>query len=663
MKSFSFLLSFTILTFSVFASDPSMESRIDSLSRLINKSQGKQKIEMLNHLANVYLNTDNEKAIETANLALSLAQDRNLLKEITRASFIIAEANFFSNDFYAAIEYYNISANAEKELNGKWSADYGERLGDIGYIYNRIPIFDKTIEYSNKSLAVAKHHNDEEQIASMLNNIGSAHFYVGSYDEALNCFYQVLEIDRRRELDNYISVDLNNIGKVYFTWGKFDQALEAYEESYQYALKAENESMQAIRLSNLGQVYNELEDCERALQYLNQALEIDRRLENEIRVGIRLSRIGAIYQQQGDFARALNLFEEALQIFQHSDVLGSEIMTLIKIGELQMERGSIYKAIEYFNKALNPAYELQLKPQIMRIYQSLSEAFKLNDDYQRALDYYQNFTAIKDSLFSEQRHKQIAEYAALFEMEKKEKENELLRQDAILIMQNSELQRKQKLIYFISAIGLLLLLLWLFFLFNSKRNLLLKNKALHEQELKMHQFGLVSKEKENRHLQEVLFAEEQINTLQKNQIQQKSQELTASTMHILNKNQVLGKIRKLSSEALKENDFHKERFLKQLIETVEENTDLDVQWNQFKVHFESVHHGFFSRLLNKYPNLTQNELKLCSYLRINLSSKEIAQMLNISHESLITKRYRLRKKLDLDTENNLVKFLSNFSSG
>lgn len=65
-------------------------------------------------------------------------------------------------------------------------------------------------------------------------------------------------------------------------------------------------------------------------------------------------------------------------------------------------------------------------------------------------------------------------------------------------------------------------------------------------------------------------------------------------------------------------------------------------------------------MLNKHPNLTQNELKLCAYLRINLSSKEIAQMLNISPESLITKRYRLRKKLDLDTEDNLVKFLSNF---
>lgn len=660
MKSFSFLLSFTILAISVFASDPSMENRIDSLSRLINQSQGNQKIELLNHLANVYLNTDNQKAIETANLALSLARDRKLLKEIARAAFIIAEANFFNNDYYAAIEYYKISANAEKELNGKWSADYGERLGDIGYIYNQIPIFDKTIEYSNKSLDVAKHLNDEDQIASMLNNIGSAHFYVGNYDEALNYFHQVLEIDRRRELDNFISIDLNNIGKVYFTWGKFEQAIQAYEDSYQYALKAENESMQAIRLSNLGQVYNEMDDYETALQYLNQALEIDRRLENEIRVGIRLSRIGSIYQQMGDFDRALNLFEEALQIFQLSDVQSSEIMTLIQIGELQMERGNIFKAIEHFNQALNPAYELELRPQIMQIYQNLSEAFKLSDDYQSALDYFQNYTEIKDSLFNEERHKQIAEYAALFEMEKKEKENELLRQEAVLMMQKTELQQKQKLIYFISAIGLLVLLLWLFFLFNSKRKLLLKNKALHEQEVKMHQLEMVSKEKENRHLQEVLFAEEQINSLQKSKIQQKSQELTASTMHILNKNQVLGKIRKLSAEALNENSFHKERFLNQLIETVDENTDLDEQWNQFKVHFESVHHGFFSRMLNKHPNLTQNELKLCAYLRINLSSKEIAQMLNISPESLITKRYRLRKKLDLDTEDNLVKFLSNF---
>nr|NQU91355.1 hypothetical protein [Bacteroidota bacterium] len=60
------------------------------------------------------------------------------------------------------------------------------------------------------------------------------------------------------------------------------------------------------------------------------------------------------------------------------------------------------------------------------------------------------------------------------------------------------------------------------------------------------------------------------------------------------------------------------------------------------------------------PNLTQNELKLCSYLRMNLSTKEIAQMLNISLESVTTKRYRLRKKLQLENEENLVEFIGGF---
>jgi AraC family chitin signaling transcriptional activator len=80
----------------------------------------------------------------------------------------------------------------------------------------------------------------------------------------------------------------------------------------------------------------------------------------------------------------------------------------------------------------------------------------------------------------------------------------------------------------------------------------------------------------------------------------------------------------------------------------------------FEYHFDQTHENFFRRLKKQYPELTPGDLKLCAYLRMNLSSKELAPLLNISHKSIEVHRSRLRKKLRLSGEDNLVEFLLEF---
>ena len=85
-------------------------------------------------------------------------------------------------------------------------------------------------------------------------------------------------------------------------------------------------------------------------------------------------------------------------------------------------------------------------------------------------------------------------------------------------------------------------------------------------------------------------------------------------------------------------------------------------WEQFAVHFDKVHSNFLVSLKSAYPNLTASDLKLCAYLRLNLTSKEIAQIMNITIKGVELGRHRLRKKLQIPTEINLVNFLLNFHS-
>jgi DNA-binding CsgD family transcriptional regulator len=84
---------------------------------------------------------------------------------------------------------------------------------------------------------------------------------------------------------------------------------------------------------------------------------------------------------------------------------------------------------------------------------------------------------------------------------------------------------------------------------------------------------------------------------------------------------------------------------------------MDQGWEQFAFHFDRVHSDFLAALKQEYPQLTANEQKLCAYLRMNLSTKEIAGLMNISVRGVEISRYRLRKKLQIPTETNLFQFL------
>jgi DNA-binding CsgD family transcriptional regulator len=97
-----------------------------------------------------------------------------------------------------------------------------------------------------------------------------------------------------------------------------------------------------------------------------------------------------------------------------------------------------------------------------------------------------------------------------------------------------------------------------------------------------------------------------------------------------------------------------------MVRKIDREIDSEMQWEVFEKHFESVHEEFLKRLKATYPDLTPRELKLCAYLRLNISSKEIATLMNISTRGVEISRYRLRKKLLLEHDTNLTDFIVSF---
>ncbi|TBW30347.1 LuxR C-terminal-related transcriptional regulator [Gramella sp. KN1008] len=174
---------------------------------------------------------------------------------------------------------------------------------------------------------------------------------------------------------------------------------------------------------------------------------------------------------------------------------------------------------------------------------------------------------------------------------------------------------------------------------------------VNKQKLKKHQLQLEEKfEKEH---------SERLNMLEKqrlmNEIDLKRKELANTTMMAAKKNEVLMEIQgELSKDKNKFSNQFRIKHIMNKINTAVKNKD---EWKVFETNFNEVHEDFFKDLLKRYPKLTSKDLKLCSYLKMNLSSKEIAPLMGISVRGVEVHRYRLRKKMKLDSDVNLTKFL------
>ena len=134
----------------------------------------------------------------------------------------------------------------------------------------------------------------------------------------------------------------------------------------------------------------------------------------------------------------------------------------------------------------------------------------------------------------------------------------------------------------------------------------------------------------------------------------KNKELAVSTMSLINKDELLSIIKEDLKKTPEENSS---RSIKSVISTITKNISQDDTWNTFKEAFDNVDKDFLKKLKVVHTTLTPNDLRLCAYLRLNLSSKEIAPLISISVRSVEIKRYRLRKKMDLSHEQGLVEYI------
>jgi tetratricopeptide (TPR) repeat protein len=327
--------------------------------------------------------------------------------------------------------------------------------------------------------------------------------------------------------------------------------------------------------------------------------------------------------------QALQYLQEAIQIKTRANDLTQMTVILNNIGHCYLRLNNESKALDYFDLALVKGTENGQMGDVLNSYQNIIDLYKSSKNYALALNYQTELITLKDSLADEARNQAIHELEVKYETENKEQEIILLKQDRAIVTNR----------WLTLALALFLaLIIGILFIDSQKR----------------------------KHRQEKLLMEAE-DELQKAELKNMSSllefnqnKLSLYTENLLRKNELVGQLESRLKNAVDFSDDQSKQG-KQLIEdfsSVRILTDQD--WTEFKSLFNRVHHGLLDKLINVYSDLTLGEQRLFLLMKLDLSTKEIANILGVSPESIKKGRYRLKKKIGIDEATTLQEFVNQF---
>jgi DNA-binding CsgD family transcriptional regulator len=445
-----------------------------------------------------------------------------------------------------------------------------------------------------------------------------------------------------KSLDEYKQLEKTNPEKAHIGRYKCIQLIStiyARQKKYDEAMKLSTEVVSELKDKNdksgtLGLAYNSLgflselkKEKTDAEEYYSLALKEFERDNNLAYLPTSYCRLGEIAKDRNEKEISLNYFKKALALAESTENRQAQVTSLIAMGNWYMKfENDLLQAENYFNKARIIAVPLSDKTFEIKTIEALIELKREEESYQEVSQLQRQIITIKDSFYSFEREQIVKSLEVQFDVSEKNRKLDLISAEKEVSTLTNYL-----LISFLILLVLVFTILYLFLKRINKRDKqLLKTKE-----------ELVLLMEEQR-----LFKEQQF----QNDIEFKESQLSAITIQMLEKNELLEEIKTI----LNKKEPTSETEIKKLISkyTIQDNN-----WKDFDNYFESVNKNFYTRLKTKYPEISSNDLKICALIKLNLSIKEMASILNISPDSVKTARHRLRKKLHLNTEENLTDFI------
>lgn len=398
------------------------------------------------------------KAALSINQKLKLKDNPALLEEI---AFIYLDQQKFDD----ALLYFK---NALKEdIQLKDTVAIAADLNNIGMIYVNKAQFDSSTKYYEATLTYYRLRNDKSSIARTLFSIGVNYKEQGLYDLGLE---KILTAARYYEEDSnpeMLAFCYNTIGTIHMELGYYERSLSYQFKALNIRRKINDKLGIANSLTNIGNVYKQQKKYKKALDYLLQSLTVKEELGKKLQIAITLDLLGEVYFLTGKNKEAESFYLRSVNLKEEVGDRKGIALTCNKLGDLYMKLKRYADAEHYLEQARSIAGTTGAKDVLLASYETTARLYREENKAAKALEFYDRYYALKDSIFNQQKNTAITEMQVKYETERKEQEILLLgeKQKA-----QSALMQKQYITIYSLTGGALLLIIIAFVSFKAYRS-------------------------------------------------------------------------------------------------------------------------------------------------------------------------------------------------
>ena len=549
-----------------------------------------------------------DESLRHFNAACAIAEASSEKGLQARALNGIASVHFQRGDFASSLLICEQAlANADPAHNTKEAV---RTLNSMGGVYNALGDYTRALDNHTRALVLAETLDDPWTEATILTNIGHAHSNLGDYPRALDDYGRALILYEESGDTPSSAKTLDGMGGVYATLSDYPRALDCLMRALAIAEKSGDKELKAQTLGNIGNVHLILQDYPRTMDYLARALELDEEIGSKHGIAIVLGNMGTATMNHGDYILALEYLTKALDLSLEIGARRPAGYWMESIAHTQHMLGNLDAAYHGFLDALHHRYNvLESKEGIANTLINLSEVLIDWKRPEEALDRLQEALIVADELgVKEQTSHAHSEMSGVYEM-----------------MGNIAKAYEHL----------------------TKHNAIEKEIHSEESKKRVDIFNMRVAISEIEHGVEV----------QKLRIEHMEHDLANSAIQLSAQTDLLDHFRNDLRQIFREID-EPIAAMKRIKEKLKALPCESIDWPKFEAQFTAVHPDFKTKLEDKYPTLTPQEVRMCSLVRVGLRNPEIAKLLCLSERTLENHRFNIRKKFSIKTEQSLHEFLS-----
>ncbi len=496
--------------------------------------------------------------------------------------------------------------------------------------------YTEQLQSAQRALLYANDIDLQEKAAKAHIRIGTVLSFQGKHKEALEQFNIAENLIEENNFRNLKSLFYLKKSGVLLWLNQLEEAITFNLEAADWFSEVKDTIDLGLTYGNIGAFHFQLGNLKEAKDYLELGLKTleGTELEND---GMILSNLAGIYLAEGSPKKAIPLFESYLEEARRTNSKIHEVAILTNLASANGVAANYSIAFDYYDQAIKLAESEDFPDAKYKALQLMSYTYELKGDFEKSLQTYKEYEALKEEVIGKKTQTEIADLQVKYETDAKEKE--------LLALKQEGKDRLLRLGLIITVLALLLVIGLLIFL--KRTSDYKKNKALYASEQKLLETELQNKTLREEQLQDRL------------EYQQK--DLTNLTLDITRKNEFSQELLIQLDTLSKNLGSDAQKKLHDIKLFVSGNIRINEELEVFQKNIKEVNQDFYRKLSEKFPSLTTKDTELCGLIKLNRSNKEIAVLRNISVSSAKMNRYRLRKKLKLKPEDDIVKFLRNIT--